>query len=342
MARNEQLIRQHKILQILERNRFGATLDEIRDSVVDELGLTSIHPRSIRRDIEALQSAGFFIVIEESQRGKIWKMSRADKGLQKVSISASEVIALSVGRDLLLPLVGTQFWQGIESFWNKLQEQLPPGVFEHYEQYRKTLYVTGTPAKKYEKQQGILSTVNRAIREHRRLAIDYQRPGKPASKRKLEPYGLAIYQSSIYILAFEHPQRSAEARSLKHWKLDRILWADALDEWYKFDATVDMQQHLGQSIGIFSGQQSTSYRIRVSEMAAKWIEEDPWHAEQVLAPNSDGTVDLTIPAYHPLEVIQKVLQLGREAEVLEPESCRKMIGDMVREMARNYSTNGKR
>ena len=30
MARNEQLIRQHKILQILERYRFGRTLDEIR------------------------------------------------------------------------------------------------------------------------------------------------------------------------------------------------------------------------------------------------------------------------------------------------------------------------
>jgi predicted DNA-binding transcriptional regulator YafY len=334
MARNEQLIRQHKILQILERNRFGATLEEIRDSVVEELGLTSIHPRSIRRDIEALQSAGFFILVEDSQRGKIWKMSRADKGLQKVSISASEVIALSVGRDLLLPLVGTQFWQGIESFWNKLQEQLPPGVWELYEQYRKTLYVTGTPAKKYEKQQGILSTVNRAIREHRRLAIDYQRPGKPMSRRKLEPYGLAIYQSSIYILAFEHPTRG-EA-SLKHWKLDRILWADALDEWYKFDATVDLQQHLGQSIGIFSGQQSTSYRIRVTDLAAKWIEEDPWHAEQQLKSNEDGTVELTIPAYHPMEVIQKVLQLGREAEVLEPKECRDMIAEMIREMSKRY------
>ena len=31
MARNEQLIRQHKILQILERVRFGKTLAELRD-----------------------------------------------------------------------------------------------------------------------------------------------------------------------------------------------------------------------------------------------------------------------------------------------------------------------
>ena len=38
MARNEQLIRQHKIIQILERSRFGRTLDEIRDDLVDELG----------------------------------------------------------------------------------------------------------------------------------------------------------------------------------------------------------------------------------------------------------------------------------------------------------------
>ena len=39
MARNEQLIRQHKLLQILERYRFGRTLKELRDELVDELGL---------------------------------------------------------------------------------------------------------------------------------------------------------------------------------------------------------------------------------------------------------------------------------------------------------------
>ena len=54
MARNEQLIRQHKLLQILERFRFGRTLTELRDELVEELGLTSLHTRSVRRDLEAL------------------------------------------------------------------------------------------------------------------------------------------------------------------------------------------------------------------------------------------------------------------------------------------------
>ena len=65
MARNEQLIRQHKLLQVLERSRFGKTLEEVRDDLVEELGLTSLHTRSVRRDIEALQAAGFHLDSEQ-------------------------------------------------------------------------------------------------------------------------------------------------------------------------------------------------------------------------------------------------------------------------------------
>ena len=58
MARNDQLIRQHRLLQVLERTRFGYTLSELRDSLMEELGLSSLHTRTLRRDIEALQAAG--------------------------------------------------------------------------------------------------------------------------------------------------------------------------------------------------------------------------------------------------------------------------------------------
>ena len=203
MARNEQLIRQHKILQILERRRFGATLEDIRDSVVEELGLTSLHVRSIRRDLEALQAAGMDLGTEETPSGKVWKLRRVDRGLHKITISASELISLSMGRDLMLPLIGTTFWQGIEAFWNKIREQLPTGVWEHYQRYRRTLRVMGLPNKSYEKHQGILKTINRAMQEHRRVECEYESLGKPASRRILEPYGIALYQSSIYVVAIE-------------------------------------------------------------------------------------------------------------------------------------------
>lgn len=336
MARNEQLIRQHKILQVLERLRYGVTLDELRDAIVEELGLTSLHPRSIRRDLEALTAAGLPITDEDTQRGRVWKMSRSDKGLQKIAISASELIALSMGRDLMLPLVGTQFWSGIESFWNKVREQLPDAVWEHYERYRRTLYVLGLPTKTYEKHQGILKTINRAIQEHRYLEMEYQVPGRPASIRKVEPYGVALFQSSIYVVSTEISRDGEDSQRLRHWKLDRFNTAKALDSWFKPNQAIDLQSHLGQSVGIFSGGEPKTYQIRLSAQAAHWVQEDPWHAEQTVVEEPDGRVLLTVKAYHDIEIIQRVLRLGAEAEILSPAHCRDEIKQTITGMARHY------
>ncbi len=338
VARNEQLIRQHKLLQILERRRYGATLEDLRDSVVEELGLTSLHVRSIRRDLEALQAAGLNIVTEELDSSKVWKLSRVDKGLHRITITASELIALSMGRDLLLPLVGTQFWHGIEAFWNKIREQLPAGVWEHYQRYRRTLRVLGVPAKTYEKQQGILKTVNRAIQEHRIVEVEYESIGKPIATRYLEPYGLALYQGSIYVVAMEEGKdkdKDPEDR-LRHWKLDRFSKATALDRWYKFNEEIDLEAHLGQSVGIFSGDEPVTYKIWLSRNAARWIQEDPWHAQQKLEFQSDGTCLLSVPAYQPMEIIPQVLKLGDEAKILEPTIARKEMKRIVQSMASLY------
>lgn len=339
MARNEQLIRQHKILQILERLRFGATLEELRDSVVDELGLTSLHTRSIRRDLEALTAAGMPIVDEETQRGRVWKLSRSDKGLHKIAITSSELIAISMGRDLMLPLVGTQFWIGIESFWNKVREQLPEGVFEHYERYRRTLYVLGIPTKSYEKHQGILKTVNRAIQEHRHLEMEYQVPGRSSSVRRVEPYGVVLFQSSIYVVATEKARDGDDSERLRHWKLDRFKSAKALDSWFKPDDRIDLQAHLGQSVGIFSGAESTEYVIKLSKQAARWVREEPWHAGQKLEEAEDESVLLTVRAFHDTEIIQRVMRLGGEAEIISPPHCRESIGKIVAQLNEVYRSD---
>lgn len=345
MARNEQLIRQHKVLQVLERRRFGSTVEDIRDTVVEELGLTSLHPKSIRRDLDALQAAGFDITSEDTDLGKVWKLRRVDKGLHRISINASELIALSMGRDLMLPLLGTTFWQGIEAFWNKVREQLPTGVWEHYQRYRRTLRVLGVPHKSYEKQQGVLKTINRAIQEHRRIDCEYQSLGKPTSRRLLEPYGIVIYQSSIYVVAIDSQQLNSNSTTtaaaspqdlLRHWKLDRFLKATALDDWFKPDDEIDLDSHLGQSIGIFSGEKATPYQIKLSANASRWLQEDPWHAEQKIEMLADGSSLLTVPTYHPMEILPRILALGNEAEVVSPPSGREQIKQLVQELAEKY------
>ena len=335
MARNEQLIRQHKLLQLLEISRFGRTLDELRTELVADLGLSTLHERTVRRDVEALQSAGFDIQTETLDRGKVYKLGQNNTGVHEIGISATELIALSIGRELLYPLLGTQYWRGIETFWNKVQETVPNGVYDHYARYRKTLHVFGTPSKTYEHHEGMLKTINRAILEHRVVEIEYEPTGKPVSTRRIEPYGLAVYQSSIYVIATASEVDDANER-LRNWKLDRFHHATALDEYFKPDPEIDVSEHLNKSIGIFSGEQPTMVRIRLGERAAAWVKEDPWHPEQTLETQADGSTILTVPASHPREVLPRVLSLGAEAEVIDPPSFRETIAVAVEKMASNY------
>lgn len=335
MARNEQLIRQHRLLQILERSRFGRTVDELTQEVVSEMGLSSLHPRTISRDLEALRAAGIDITEQESMRGVVWKLGPKSRTAAHIQASATELIALSLSRDLLYPLAGTPFWLGIETFWNKLRDVMPESVWKHYEAYRQVLYVRGMPAKSYERQQGILKTLHRAIMEHRVVQIEYQPPGKEVQRRRIEPYAVVFYQSSLYIIAAAHELPAGTDR-VRHLKLDRFARATALDSFFKRPADFDLEQHLGQGMGIFSGGKARTFKIRISPRGARWVEEDPWHPQQKIDKQPDGGVILTVEAHHDLEIIPRVLALGSEAELLSPASCRKAVAAIVRSLAERY------
>src|SRR5262245_39124226 len=95
MSRNEKLIRQHKLLQILEQTRIGRTIEELRDDLTDQLGLSALHIKSVKRDLDALHAAGFNVESQYLARGKVWRLAPFSKQTVKVQASATELIALS-------------------------------------------------------------------------------------------------------------------------------------------------------------------------------------------------------------------------------------------------------
>ncbi len=336
MARNEQLIRQHKLMQLLEDSRFGRTIEELRDDLVADLGLTALHTRTVKRDLEALIAAGFDIRDETAERGRIYKFGRNAPTVHEIAFSGSEMIALSIGRDLLIPLAGTQYWQGIETFWNKVQEAIPEGVYEHYQRYRKTLRVIGTPAKDYTAQSGMLSTINRAILDHRVVEIEYQSVGRDPKRRQIEPYGVAMHDNSIYVVAAAREVEEPEQR-MRNWKLDRFRKVRITDDYFKPDSRVDLTKILGRGVGIFSGADATAVTIRLGRRSAEYVREDPWHPDQTVDPEGDTEFfQMTVPATHPRELLPRVLALGADAEVLSPPEYRRAVAEAVAAMAERY------
>lgn len=336
MARNEQFIRQHRILQILERTRFGRTIKELNQDLQEELGLDSLHDRTIRRDLEALQSAGIDLSCHDEARGKVWKLGPRAKESVKILASASELIALSLGRDLMYPLAGTPFWNAIESFWSKIKDELPSSVWQHYEKFRRVVHVLGMPNKSYQAQHGILQSINRAIIQHRVVEIEYQGSANSEPKlRKIEPYGLVFYNHSLYIVAAA--QEDSSENRIRNWKLDRFHKAQALDEWFKSPEDFDLEEFTSRGLGIFAGNETKEFVIRIAGKAVQWLVEDPWHHQQVVEKQPDGSALLRVPGVSDLEIIPKVLQLGTLAELIAPPEARQRMTQIARELHEKYN-----
>src|SRR5262245_29584106 len=122
MPRNAEVIRQWTILREIERARgAGVTIDEL----AQHCGVTT---RTIRRDLQALEEAGFPLYDDRSHDdGRTrWRVNgQAFKGLV-AGLTLSELCALYFSRTLLESLAGTPFKDDLGSAFEKLGAALTP------------------------------------------------------------------------------------------------------------------------------------------------------------------------------------------------------------------------
>ena len=80
----------------------------------------------MKRHLNVLQEVGFPIVFEQRDFGKrFWKLSRDFVETGQVLLSVTEMLSLFPSRQLLAPLAGTQFGDGLSSALDKIKTLLP-------------------------------------------------------------------------------------------------------------------------------------------------------------------------------------------------------------------------
>ena len=127
MSRGDQVTRQWRLIQLLERSRRGLTFDEL----ARELDCTT---RTVMRDLEHVQAVGFPVAEDRDGKEKRWKFVEGYRCDLPVPLSLSELMALYFTRSLLKPLHGTPFHSALESAIEKIRALLPPeghGFLDH-------------------------------------------------------------------------------------------------------------------------------------------------------------------------------------------------------------------
>lgn len=145
-------MRQWHLLRRLEGST-GLTLYQLGEGLPGDLPKNL---RTIRRDLDALESVGFPLMTDRIDGQTRWKLIDGFRRSPALGFAPSELMALVFSRDLLRPLQGTYIHSALDSALGKASAALPPSGLDFVRQMREFLSVRFGPHKTYRAHRDIV------------------------------------------------------------------------------------------------------------------------------------------------------------------------------------------
>jgi predicted DNA-binding transcriptional regulator YafY len=320
--RGDQLARQWRIIRAIETSPSGLTVSEI--SKREETGI-----RTIYRDLEALQVAGFPLYNEKVENANRWAFVDTFKFKIPAPFTLTELMSLYVYKDLVRFLKGTPFFVSLDSVFKKIQSTLPPQALSYLDQIQSVFHVGIKPYKEYGRFREILNQVSTAALECRRIEMVYHSLHREEKTlRKVDPYKVWFYDGTIYLIGHCHLRDE-----VRMFVLDRINLLNVTSEKFSIPKDFSLDEFMRHSFKVMHDEVYT-VKVRITPGWARWVGEKIWHESQKAKKNGDGSLEQTFRVAGLDEIKRWVLSFGPEAVVLEPEKLKEMVRkDLSRNLA---------
>jgi proteasome accessory factor B len=279
--RNAEVIRQWKILKTVEAGRFTSSA-----RLAAEHGVTE---RTIRRDVEALQEAGFPLYDDRQDGKKVWRLVEGYRQRLAQGFTLSELAALYFSRNMLSFLGGAPFGQDLESAFAKIREALPQKSLPFLSRIQDLFSARPDPWKDYSKKQDVIAGLIDAILHQRQAQIAYYSFNSRKTKAyTLDPYRLVYYRGGLYLYA-----RAAEYGEVRTFAVERIQKMEVLEQGFEVPSDFSVSEYARGAFGISGGRPEAVELVFAPEMAG-YIRERVWHESQRLDDGPDGSVRLSL------------------------------------------------
>ena len=326
-ARGQEVIRQWKLLKETEAARYGLTVEQL----AERLGVTS---RTIRRDLDQLQEAGFPLEQRQRDSRRAWCLNRdAFKGLVDSGLTLSELCALYFSRAMMEFLAGTPFRQDLASAFEKFEQCLTPAQLKYLEDFPKVLAARPEPRKKAGDQApSHIGRLTTAALEHRRVEMTYHSfHSRKVKDYLIEPYQIYYAQGGLYVFAVVPAYGEA-----RQFAIERIKTLRTTDDHFVPDATVDLARQ-ADSLGVSLGGKPELVTIEFQPEAAPYVNEREYHPSQSIEPGVAGCVVLKMRVAVDFALSTWVLSFGPRARVIGPRRLAQVILEQVEDMRANYA-----
>jgi predicted DNA-binding transcriptional regulator YafY len=330
MPRNAEVIRQWSILRDLEGAR-RLTIDDLAER-------TGVTTRTIRRDLEALQLAGFPLYDESHDGKKYWILEqKAFKRLDATGFTFAELSALYFSRTLVECLAATPFQNDVTSAFDKLSEALTPSMRQFLDRLPLVIQAKAEPGAQPAGTRGKeIGQLLDATLQHRRVLMRYHSFSSDREKAyTIEPYRVVFAQGALYVVAFV-----PEYAQTRTFALDRIKSLSVTED--RFEPNESEEEAFAHSLGVHQGSPER-IEIAFEPRIARYIRERVWHTSQEVQDQPDGGVTLTLNVSNDFALRSWILGFGPLARVMSPATLATEIArelDAARGLYRITPTSG--
>ena len=330
MSRGEPLYRQWNILRALQANHFGLCAEELSERI-------GCSKRQVQRDLKILQEVGFPVWFEDRDFGKrFWRVKWQQVEGDKLMLSMTETISLFLSQQLLVPLAGTQFGDGLATAIDKIKAFLPNKALGYFQDLGAMLLVKNVARHDYSGQDKEIRIINQAIADSKALKVHYHSASQGRDiETHFHPYGMVFFGASLYCIGFM--PLYGEIRTLK---VDRFKGVEMTGQRFERPADFSLAAHVKGGFGIFSSGKPRTIKVRLTGWAATNVREHQWHPSQRILKdcrsNGEDCVVATFELSDTTEFKRWLLGFGRHAVVQAPTDLATELKAEFREVCLSY------
>jgi predicted DNA-binding transcriptional regulator YafY len=326
VPRNQEVIRQWKILHALESSRHGVSIDALAQEV-------DVTTRTIRRDLAALQEAGFPLYDEHDDQGRVrWRLDgQVLKGLE-TGFTLAEMCALYLSRNLLESVAGTPFQRDLNNAFTRLEKMLSPRMRQFLD--RLPAVLATKPGPRARGSAASADSTARLLEATLHFRVATMRYHSVSSARvkdyEVHPYRLAFAQGGLYLLAYVPAYEG-----VRTFAVDRIV-SVTLEKQTFTPRQVVADDVFANSLGVNTGPAAT-VEIAFEPSVAPYVRARVWHSSQETRDTDGGGLLLTMNVCHDWALRSWILGWGAFARVVAPVSLARELRQDLEAAARVYS-----
>ena len=317
MPRNDQAIRQLIVLKKLESSRQGLTLEQLAEGLDPS---NTRHRRTLRPDLDAIESAGYPLLTERVDGRTRWKLLDGVRHAPALRLSPTELMALTLSRRLIAPLEGTALHASLQSALTKASAALPPEGLALVQQLESTFSVGLGPHKCYKRHRAVIERVTQAIAEKKRIQMRYDSAARGrVTRREVDPYRLWYASGGLYLIGYCHLRNEP-----RMFAVERIKSIMPTNRPYQIPLHFDFEAFVEDSLTVMRGPR-IDLELEFDKPTAAWVKDRIWHPSQQLTRLPGGEMRMTFTVADSRELVGWVLSFGSGATVVRPESLRTAV-----------------